>query len=252
MNKANKNFICALSICLLPAISQASTIEFDFTGRLIVADAANEIFINNGSTYTDIAASLTFDTVTGIGGNSNLSISLTGGEFLGAPPTFHDVSMTRQVGTNLIDGIILVDWNGSFDMPLHIEWNAEGLFNAIDTGLQAGDVLSGSTLYHDSNGNGIQDAGELGTDIFSATPYSDLLTSSSLTHTSGGSAPMAGTINSLGLTDAPFQGIKGYFDIGTGNSIHIISVSAVPVPAAAWLFGSGLLGLIGVARRKAT
>ena len=27
-------------------------------------------------------------------------------------------------------------------------------------------------------------------------------------------------------------------------------VSAVPVPAAAWLFGSGLLGLIGVARRK--
>lgn len=28
-------------------------------------------------------------------------------------------------------------------------------------------------------------------------------------------------------------------------------VSAVPVPAAVWLFGSGLLGLIGVARRKA-
>jgi hypothetical protein len=29
-----------------------------------------------------------------------------------------------------------------------------------------------------------------------------------------------------------------------------IVLSAVPVPAAAWLFGSGLLGLIGVARRK--
>ena len=29
-----------------------------------------------------------------------------------------------------------------------------------------------------------------------------------------------------------------------------ISVSAVPVPAAVWLFGSGLIGLIGVARRK--
>lgn len=28
------------------------------------------------------------------------------------------------------------------------------------------------------------------------------------------------------------------------------SVSAVPVPAAVWLFGSGLLGLIGIARRK--
>jgi hypothetical protein len=28
------------------------------------------------------------------------------------------------------------------------------------------------------------------------------------------------------------------------------SVSVVPVPAAAWLFGSGLIGLIGIARRK--
>ena len=27
-------------------------------------------------------------------------------------------------------------------------------------------------------------------------------------------------------------------------------VSSVPVPAAVWLFGSGLLGLIGMARRK--
>ncbi|MDH3948640.1 MAG: VPLPA-CTERM sorting domain-containing protein [Gammaproteobacteria bacterium] len=29
-----------------------------------------------------------------------------------------------------------------------------------------------------------------------------------------------------------------------------LQVSAVPVPAAVWLFGSGLLGLIGIARRK--
>ena len=34
--------------------------------------------------------------------------------------------------------------------------------------------------------------------------------------------------------------------------IHLEGVvSAVPVPAAVWLFGSGLLGLIGFARRKA-
>ena len=29
------------------------------------------------------------------------------------------------------------------------------------------------------------------------------------------------------------------------------SLTIVPVPAAVWLFGSGLIGLIGVARRKA-
>ena len=34
------------------------------------------------------------------------------------------------------------------------------------------------------------------------------------------------------------------------DDLYLGVVSAVPVPAAAWLFGSGLLGLVGVARRK--
>jgi len=36
-------------------------------------------------------------------------------------------------------------------------------------------------------------------------------------------------------------------DAFNSASIH---VNAVPVPAAAWLFGSGLIGLVGIARRK--
>ena len=35
-------------------------------------------------------------------------------------------------------------------------------------------------------------------------------------------------------------------------SMDNLVVSAVPVPAAVWLFGSGLLGLVGVARRKSS
>ena len=44
---------------------------------------------------------------------------------------------------------------------------------------------------------------------------------------------------------------------GGGNATTLLtafSVTAelapVPIPAAAWLFGSGLLGLVGMARRK--
>ena len=33
-------------------------------------------------------------------------------------------------------------------------------------------------------------------------------------------------------------------------SIDGIAINAVPIPAAVWLFGSGLLGLVGIARRK--
>ncbi|WP_155325819.1 VPLPA-CTERM sorting domain-containing protein [Desulfosarcina ovata] len=37
---------------------------------------------------------------------------------------------------------------------------------------------------------------------------------------------------------------------GTRIEIDNVSVSAVPVPAAVWLLGSGLIGLISVKRRK--
>ena len=52
----------------------------------------------------------------------------------------------------------------------------------------------------------------------------------------------------------------GHIELGSPSGlggeevrIHLegtISVSAVPIPAAVWLFGSGLIGLIGIARRK--
>ncbi len=35
-----------------------------------------------------------------------------------------------------------------------------------------------------------------------------------------------------------------------GDWFRVVTVSSVPVPAAVWLFGSGLLGLVGVARRR--
>lgn len=38
------------------------------------------------------------------------------------------------------------------------------------------------------------------------------------------------------------------FDNNTG--LTAVAISAIPVPAAVWLFGSGLLGLIGIARRQ--
>lgn len=51
------------------------------------------------------------------------------------------------------------------------------------------------------------------------------------------------------FTDVPLNGYAGTFD-PANQLVSINNVSTVPVPAAAWLFGSGLLGLVGVARRK--
>ena len=46
-------------------------------------------------------------------------------------------------------------------------------------------------------------------------------------------------IRGLSMIDGAFVGFNANFDF-----------TAVPVPAAVWLFGSGLLGLVGVARRR--
>ncbi|MCF7999322.1 MAG: DUF4114 domain-containing protein [Methylovulum sp.] len=51
----------------------------------------------------------------------------------------------------------------------------------------------------------------------------------------------------LGWEDLANGGDHGYNDMVLG--IH--DVAAVPVPAAIWLFGSALAGLVGVSRRKA-
>jgi hypothetical protein len=47
---------------------------------------------------------------------------------------------------------------------------------------------------------------------------------------------------------------SSFYAAGSSYSLTVsdnVQVGAVPVPAAAWLLGSGLLGLVGVARRKA-
>ena len=53
-------------------------------------------------------------------------------------------------------------------------------------------------------------------------------------------------VNGTVLTDG--------WEIPLGRTVDFtnaeINVSAVPVPAAAWLFGSGLIGLVGIARRR--
>ncbi|MCW9025191.1 MAG: PEP-CTERM sorting domain-containing protein, partial [Gammaproteobacteria bacterium] len=43
---------------------------------------------------------------------------------------------------------------------------------------------------------------------------------------------------------------KDYFFGASANVNGYTDVSAVPVPAAVWLFGSGLIGLIGFSKRK--
>ena len=52
-----------------------------------------------------------------------------------------------------------------------------------------------------------------------------------------------------GLAAIP-DNVVSFDTIGTAGS-YLVRSSVVPIPPALWLFGSGLLGLVGIARRKA-
>jgi hypothetical protein len=69
------------------------------------------------------------------------------------------------------------------------------------------------------------------------------------------------TVTISGLTDGEHNitgtDITGIENCGSWNAgcwpsgdTLTVTLGAVPIPAAAWLFGSGLIGLIGIARKK--
>ncbi len=73
-----------------------------------------------------------------------------------------------------------------------------------------------------------------------------------------GTNPAGGTVGDGSLYGVPMMDCATVGGVACGPfpnqtpifSGTIVPVSAVPVPAAVWLFGSGLLGLVGVARRR--
>lgn len=83
---------------------------------------------------------------------------------------------------------------------------------------------------------------------FGATPT----TIGSLSFTMGGSLD---DFSALTMVDSPMWGPRFYDLIGgtiemTYEGGLATNVNEVPVPAAAWLFGSGLLGLAGIAKKR--
>ena len=132
--------------------------------------------------------------------------------------------------------------------------------------------ISNGTL---TGGSGTLEVDYLGTnDFFGAfflSPYSwDLVSGVGTGNFACGDADNGVTCASLNpqQSDWDFTTITGtsFTDSGNGTGSLVLdttnirgdtftwtvtgNLTAVPVPAAAWLFGSGLIGLVGVARRK--
>ena len=101
-------------------------------------------------------------------------------------------------------------------------------------------------------------AASSGATTFSSLDLGALYDNWNATDFNQGNVAATGTVNFASATNftwtahwtskivgGAFNGQTGTYDVsGTG------AISAVPLPAAVWLMGSGLLGLVGVARRR--
>ena len=133
-----------------------------------------------------------------------------------------------------------------------------------------GGVPIATTEFNTSNINGcVYDTGCMTNDSSGGLP----LITDTATNTAFQDTPNYPNADGVGISGSPFQAgpfidFSPNFDVynmtftgsDAGSTIAANctfvsgdlcpTVAAVPVPAAVWLFGSGLLGLVGVARRK--
>jgi len=167
--------------------------------------------------------------------------------------SFHDANDSTPMTGATLSSFLNSEFSGTYD-------DVTGMFDAsfsIDN--TAGPVHISGTLLFDGSGQ-LASNSELIVD-FQGTP------SGFLTDTTIGFLPgdicCSGSLDPNAFNGSMMSLWGANFDYGTGNDIFNgsyagstlgmdlrLELTAVPVPAAVWLFGSGLIGLAATARRR--
>lgn len=259
----------AVSACLLAlvtTVSNASVYNFTFTGVFTVLDSSGDFLVNADATTnswsgnrTDVAGTFAFDDVAGSG-----TVTVDPFNFFGGGPVIFTSGATQAIGDgignpgNLMIGGFIYNWNGNNGLNMDLVWDVSGLFDALNMGMTAGDVISGDQVVIGGNSFPIASALPASNSVMagpSSFPIGPTPMATTTFDLTGGALPLITDLSGIAgspQTTGPYLGFSASLDIGDANSMHLVSVtaSAVPVPATVWLFGSGLLGLAGMARRR--
>jgi len=244
------NTLISSSLCVaISAPVEAAILDFDFDGLFTMvygsgAPTQNTSYPYYGDTTwgygkrTQVTGTLTFDTDTGVGTGTIAPFEF----FASGPIVFHDFVIS-SIGDgaggpgSLIMGNMLFDWK-STNISVEIVLDAAGLFGAVVGGMAVGDTVSGV---------GVTAATE---NMPGNLPMGPVPIATTTYDTDGVNITGDDGIGGSPMDNGPFIGFNMNFDM---TSVTMTAISGVvPVPAAIWLFGSGLLGLAGLMRRRKT
>lgn len=231
--------VCALGLIVLlaPASGRAHSITFDFTGTFVASDphSIGGILTSPVGPFpaSTVSGSFTFN-----GDTADANGSGTVGQYNGAIQS------------------LLLSVTNIFGAPYQFGFNSAGPLNAIAVNSNA--TAANQSYVMSASVQNVVPAGPIvDGDNYNAVaffinllkPASSAFVSDALPQTPPSLSPFSLydlVSNPQGQFRLVFQSSHGDHTI-IGN---LNSLTAVPLPAAAWLFGSGVIGLIGLARRR--
>jgi hypothetical protein len=253
---------------VIAAPAQADLLGFSYTGLFTMLDPGNNIFQNRSYPYyddttwgyghrTQISGTFTFDTASGAssGTVNPFAFALNG---LAEPSDLQFQSLaTPSDPTNpLMLGNLTFVWANNF-VTTQIVLDASGLFAGINNGVSLGDTFD--QTWCSTNTSCATPGSNDATSLSRSFPIGPVPLATSTFNTAGQTG-FGTTLSqlSLGIDDGiggspmdngPFSGFYANFDF-TSMTVTNIQPSTVPVPASFWLFGSGLVALISLCKRK--
>ena len=258
MNLKKSTLSMALAAILNTGTSQAAVIDMYYDGLFTMLDPGGIPLQNTTYPYygdptwgyglrTQISGSMSFDTNTGAGTGTTQPFEF----FSDGLAIFSDINF-QAIGGGLMLGNMNFHWLGNV-APTQIVLDASGLFSALASGLSPGAGID-QTYCTASGACATPASDNIKKGEYPIGPVPIATSSFNTTGQTGYPTTLGqlslGTDDGIGgspMDNGPFSGFNANFDI---TSLTLSAVPAIPVPAAVWLFGSGLLGLLGVARRK--
>lgn len=251
----------ALSLAMASLISggaQAAVIDMEFDGLFTMLSSAGAVLQNTSYPYygdntwgyglrTQITGTMQFDTVTGYGTGTVAPF-----EFYDGGAAIADTIEFQSIGNDLLIGNMQFNWNNNPPIFTQIVLDGSGLFGAMAGGLPpVGAVLNQASCAGLPCATPASDTakgvGDIGPAPIATSSFNVLGATGAGTTLGQLSLGADDGIGGTPMDNGPFDGFNANFDI---TSITIVDPAPVPVPAAVWLFGSGLIGLAGIARRR--